>query len=133
MSSFLFNKNFPSLIEKGIEVKPLLDSNVFTYDFDFDEWPSTHNNPETYLRPFNENLFMIRRFYRTVFPEDEFASLEEQEENDKKGNNIDSSKIYKIKYTLNMLPFIGVYMNKETDVRTGVTTCEIANEDVNLL
>ena len=131
----MFNKNFPTLIEKGIEVRPLLDSHVFTYDFDFDEWPSTHNNPETYLRPFNENLFQIRKFYRTVFPESEFASLDDQEL-ELKDKNIDSSKIYKIKYTLNMLPFVGVYMNKIYDIRKGPDhppTLELANEDVNIL
>jgi hypothetical protein len=47
--------------------------------------------------------------------------------------NMDSSKVYKIKYSLNMLPFIGVYMNKNVDPRTGVESMELANEDINLL
>lgn len=44
--SYLFNRNFPILLEKGIEVKPLLDSNIFVFNFDLDEWPSSHFNPD---------------------------------------------------------------------------------------
>lgn len=57
VSSFLFLKNFPELIHKGIEVKPLLDSHVFNYEFDFDDWPSTHNYPSEEIRPYHENMF----------------------------------------------------------------------------
>ena len=111
VSSFLFYKNFPTLIEKGIEIKKLLDSNVFNYEFDLDEWPSTHSNPDEHRRPFNENMFMIRKHYRTVFKEDKFTPLDEMP-SDKK---MDSRKVYKIKYALNMLPSIGVFMNREVD------------------
>jgi hypothetical protein len=69
VSSFMFLKNFPALLEKGIQVKPLLESNVFNYEFDLDEWPSTHINNEVYLRPYNENIFQLRKHYTTVFPE----------------------------------------------------------------
>jgi len=78
VSSFLFLKNFPTFIEKGIEVKPLLDSQIFNYEFDYDDWPSTHNNQSEELRPFNENLFQLREHYKTVFPEKEFNSIDEQ-------------------------------------------------------
>ena len=57
VSSYLFNKNLPNLIEKGVFIKALLDSDVFQFTFDFDEWPSTHFNPEEELRPYNLNLF----------------------------------------------------------------------------
>ena len=53
VSSFLFKKNFPIFIEKGIDVKNLLESNIFNYEFDFDDWPSTHNNDAEELRPYN--------------------------------------------------------------------------------
>lgn len=102
VSSFLFLRNFPSLLDKGIFVKPLLDSYVFNYEFDLDEWPSTHNVDEEFLRPYNENLFDLRKNYSVVFPEEEFLPLEQQEENDK--GKIDSSKVYKIRYSINMLP-----------------------------
>lgn len=130
VSSFLFNRNFPALIEKGIEVKPLLDSMVFCFDFDLDEWPSTHNNPDEFIRPFNENLFMIRKHYRTVFPEEEFTPLDDIKSQDQK---LDSSKVYKIKYQLNMLPSIGAHIHKEVDPYTKKIVSELANDDVNLL
>jgi hypothetical protein len=41
-SSFIFNKNFPILLKKGISMAKLLNSNVFQFSFDFDEWPGTH-------------------------------------------------------------------------------------------
>jgi hypothetical protein len=47
----------PALIEVGIPIKPLLDSQVFDYEFDLDEWPTTHFNSEDCIRPFNENMF----------------------------------------------------------------------------
>ena len=38
----------------------LLESEVFYFQFDFDEWPSTHTDDETYYRPYNGNIFNIR-------------------------------------------------------------------------
>mgnify|MGYP000011379037 len=101
-SSYLFLKNFPLLFEKGIEVTSLLQSEIFSYTFDYDEWPGTHDNEETYLRPYNESIFNIRKHYRTVFPEEEFEDFTNEDGTMKEG--IDSSKIFKIKYTINLLP-----------------------------
>jgi hypothetical protein len=70
-------KNFTTLLDKGLFVKSLFDSNVFNYEFDLDEWPSNHNNNEDLIRPYNDNLFELRHNYKTVFPEKEFMSLEE--------------------------------------------------------
>ena len=39
VSSFLFLRNFPKFLEKGIEISDLLESYVFKYDFDYDDWP----------------------------------------------------------------------------------------------
>ena len=47
ISAFLFSKNFATILEKGIGLAELLSSKVFVYDFDLDEWPSTHTNDET--------------------------------------------------------------------------------------
>jgi len=38
-SSFMFQKTFIRLMEKGIAVHKLLDSEIFRYKIDFDEWP----------------------------------------------------------------------------------------------
>jgi len=77
---------------------------------------------------------MIRKHYRTVFHEDKFTPLDEMSA-DKK---MDSRKVYKIKYALNMLPSIGVYMNREINSykkpdEEGYITTELQNEDKNIL
>lgn len=40
-----------------------------------------------------------------VFPEQEFQSID-----DKPAKAVDSSKVYKIKYSINILPSIGMYI-----------------------
>jgi len=82
----------------------LLSSNVFQFDFDFDEWPGTHENDGEYLRPYNESIFNIRQHYKTVFPEEEFDPSEKEDGTSKVA---DSGKIYKIRYTINLLPILG--------------------------
>ena len=44
-----------------------------------------------------------------------------------------SSKVYKIKYSLNLLPLIGTYLNKDIDIYTKIESLELANKDINLL
>lgn len=78
----------------GLEVRELFDCKIFQLEFDFDEWPGTHTNDETYLRPYNGSIYEIRNHYQTVFPEEEFQEAAE---------NVQSDKVYKIKYTLNLL------------------------------
>jgi hypothetical protein len=99
----LFLKNLPVLVEKGIEVNNLLKSDIFRFDFDFDEWPGTHPNDSDQSRPYNESIFNIRQHYSTVFPEPEFEEAT-NEDGSMKDPSIDSSKIYKIKYSINLLP-----------------------------
>jgi hypothetical protein len=57
VSSYMFMKNLPILLDKGISVSALLDCNVFSLKFDYDEWPGAHTNDETILRPYNESIF----------------------------------------------------------------------------
>lgn len=77
MSHFIFLKNFTLLLEKGIEVAQLLDSDIFEYTFDYDEWPGVHYNEDSFLRPYNESLFYIRFHYKSVFPEEDFIPIDE--------------------------------------------------------
>ena len=66
--------------------------------FDFDAWPGNHVNNDEILRPFNYSIFHLRYHYKTVFSEQEF-------DNEVKiGGDLDMSKVYKIKYQLNLLP-----------------------------
>ena len=89
---------------EAISLTPLFKSKIFYFKFDFDEWPQTHNNDnngEPILRPFNYNLFQIRGHYKDIFPEPEFD--DEIQENE-------SSKMFKIKYSINLLPVLGTHI-----------------------
>jgi hypothetical protein len=79
-SSYLFRSCFLKLIEKGVPLSSVLDSSIFNYNFDFDEWPSTHTDPKKYFRPFNGSLFDLRGQYENVFPDllEEAMRLKEQ-------------------------------------------------------
>jgi len=112
VSSYLFQKILPMFLEKGIELTPLFESEVFTRRLDFDEWPSSHTNEETALRPYNGSMFTVRHAYKKVFREEEYKTIEEQNEESElkygKGVGvIENSKIFKIKYSINILPGVG--------------------------
>jgi len=98
--SYLLVRILPQIIEMGIEVRELCDSKIFQQEFDYDEWPGTHTNDENYIRPYNGSIYDVRHNYSTVFPEEEFAELE-------LGGKVQSDKIYKIRYSLNLLPLVG--------------------------
>ena len=119
-SSFLFNKNLPLLIQKGITVANLMSSNVFEFSFDFDEWPGIHSNMSKLVRPYNGSIFELRQNYKVVFPEVDFAPIPE---------NIDSSKVYKIKYTINMMPICAEHVR--ADLPPGAPT-EMINAGVSM-
>jgi len=71
---------------------PLLESNIFNWTFDFDEWPATHYNVSTQMRGFNQSYFKLRYNYPAVFKKIHAAK-------DKP-----NAKVYKIKYNLNIIP-----------------------------
>ena len=49
--------------------------------------------------------------YRNVFPEPKFEPL--SHDGKRMGNKVDYRKIYKIKYSVNMLPQIGMHFVKD--------------------
>lgn len=108
-ASYLFHKNIPALLEKTIELHGLFDSKVFNHTFDYDNWPGTHLNDETIIRPYNDSLFHIRNSYKEVFYDKELRPIEELAAED---DSIDSSKVYKIKYSVNLLPQVGFHIRK---------------------
>ena len=67
-----------------------------------------HYNDESYLRPYNQSLFYIRFHYQTVFPEEDFIAIDDlpQEEQE----DIDNSKVFKIRYAINLMPMFGEYI-----------------------
>jgi hypothetical protein len=74
----LFINNFTELLEKGVELSDLVSSSVFRFTFDYDDWPSTHTDPMTYYRPYNNSIFEIRNHYRTIFHEPKFAPIDQE-------------------------------------------------------
>lgn len=44
--AFLFEGSLIKLIEKGIRVAPLLESDIFCHVFEADDWPLIHQNNE---------------------------------------------------------------------------------------
>ena len=60
VSSYLFLKNLPILMEKGISCRDLFGGKVFNVVFDFDQWPGNHNDEEECIRAYNGSYFDIR-------------------------------------------------------------------------
>ena len=65
--SYLFEKNFTTIIRKGVNIEPLLKSDLFCHTFDFEEWPITHTNNKSSIMPYNGSIFDIRNSYADVF------------------------------------------------------------------
>jgi len=120
----------PTLIERAIPVTALFKSELFRFSFDNDEWPANHTNDTELLRPFNENIFLLGRYYDQVFPENEFRPIDDMSESEKAKL---SSKIYKIRYSCNLLPLIGGHLSKTKDIFSDKEEQIIENRDINLL
>lgn len=65
--SHLFKNNLVDLINKGVDMETLFNSNVLAFEFDFDEWPATNANTKKMLVPFNNSIFSLRMQYQTIF------------------------------------------------------------------
>jgi len=92
---FLFDNIFLELLEKGISVNGLLESDIFCHVFEVEDYPLIHPNKEYLIMPFNGSIFQLKGTYSSVFGRD-LAEDEGQED----------SKCYKIKYTLILLPSV---------------------------
>jgi len=86
-----------------------MDSGIFTMTFDYDEWPGNHCNDDECVRFYNESFYHLRHHYDTIYHEEEFSQKVLYEE------NLDSShaKVYKIKYSINLLPQVGYFIDNE--------------------
>jgi hypothetical protein len=90
----------------------LFNSKVFNMRIDFNGWPGNHTNLENCIRPYNGSFFQIRHMYRDVFPEPEFDPLIHTGNTyGSSEDKIDYRKIYKIKYSVNLLPQIGQHFH----------------------
>lgn len=117
----------PDLIEIGIKIENLLNSEIFCYNFDMDEWPTMHWNDSEEIRPYNKSIFQLRKNYFTVFPEDEFrpltkTELEGEGMNEKEGLNT-------IRYEVNLLPNVGTHFVSRKDPFTGKKTTTMKNPE----
>ena len=106
VSSYLFLKNFPVLLEKAINVFPLLDSNVFSLKFDYDEWPTTNANIQKMLEPYNQSIFKLRYEYPSIFTKIWRSDFKNQSLELEGKFNSNEQKVFKIKYNLNILPSV---------------------------
>jgi len=106
VSSYMFLKNVPVLLDKGIALHDLLDSKVFNVVFDFDAWPGNHNDDEECIRAYTGSFFDIRQSYNEIFSD--FVPLEDQDESEK--GSEDAKKVAKIKYSINLLAQVSMYM-----------------------
>lgn len=104
VSSYLFRHNLPELMSKGININKLVqdDSQIFRITFDYDDWPANHTNEDEEIRPYNESFFYVREYYKDVFPEERFDSID--------GKDVGDQPVFKIKYSINLLPSIGEHI-----------------------
>jgi hypothetical protein len=63
----LFKYNIVELIQKEVEVTPLLHSDVLNYTFDYDEWPGASGDTKKLQAPYNGSIFNMRYKYGQVF------------------------------------------------------------------
>lgn len=137
-----------TLLEKGIHCSELTNSNVFTMNFDYDGWPSVHNNHTYCLRPYYGDFSDIRDSYKIIFPESCFDPKvkgmiqEEPEEDESKGlegfipfneshdEHNHTESFASIKYSVNLLAQCSFYI-KNTGNEENPT--EQINDDVSLM
>ena len=59
----MFKENLKEILNIGIGVNDLLESDIFCHQFDYDEWPQTSNDPSTFTVPYNDTKFSLRTKY----------------------------------------------------------------------
>jgi hypothetical protein len=103
VSSYLFLKNIYDLLVKGIHISSLLNSDIFSFYIDFDEWPSMHTDNDSYMMPYNGAIFDLRYNYRKIFKNPELEPIDEDAD-------LNGQKLYKVSYRINIMPMLGEYM-----------------------
>lgn len=58
------------------------------------------------MRSYNDSIFALRTKYKDIFWEDHFQVKSDEEEEEV----VDSSKLYKVSYKINMLPILSEYI-----------------------
>jgi len=52
---------------------------------------------------------------------------------DEDDSKLDGKKVYKIKYSLNLLPILGAYIHKDINVYNQKVSLQLKNDDINIL
>ena len=98
----------------------LLESKIFRFAIDFDDWPSQHGDKELLQRPYHGSLFDLRNSYSLIFPEERFKD----DLNTNTEGQMDDKKVYKIIYYVNCLPIITLHVNDKN---------KLVNGDINMM
>ena len=64
---FLFDEIFLQLLEKGIIVTGLLESDIFCHVFEVEDYPLIHPNSDVHIQPFNGCIFQLKGTYMQTF------------------------------------------------------------------
>jgi hypothetical protein len=119
-------------MKKGVMLHDLLASKVFNMTFDFDNWPGNHNDDVSCIRAYNGSFFDIRNSYSLVFPDILPMEQQKKEFGENEHNHLDKQKIYKIKYSINLLAQIDMYVveenNKKLLVNEGISLMNLCGE-----
>ena len=101
-----------TLLHKGIHLAPLLCSNVFIKQLEYEDWPTAHTNLDKIIVPYNGSLFEMRHSYDQLF-----LGLGDPM-NDENLDPDSSNKFYSISYKVNILPSV-IHMD-DGQIKSGV-------------
>ena len=65
--SHLFKSNLIKLINKGVKVSELLQSDIFEHKFDYELWPSTNVIGKKVQKHYNGSKYHLRDKYSEIF------------------------------------------------------------------
>ena len=107
---------------KGINISPLLNSNVVFQEFSFEKWPQTHESKKTVTVPYQKDFFDLRKDYHELFDKELTKSLFSNESSEQ-----ENIPMHKITYTINLLPSM---VDQEIDLDGGVRMMDILGKEV---
>lgn len=65
--SNLFHHNLVEMMNKGVHMANLFNSDILVRKFDYDTWPSVSDNHDKIIAPYNQSVFKLRFHFGTVF------------------------------------------------------------------
>lgn len=118
VSSYLFQRNLNQLLEIGISLTTLLNSNIFSFNYEVDEWPNQHWENSRRIMPYNGSIFTLRNNYNSVFtdPALQVRIVDGEFKLAPRSNEFqDSRKVFKVSYHINLLPRIGQHFSRDLE------------------